>query len=304
VSQEDSTHEELTRYLLGEMPEDEQTDFEMRYFSDGQLFGELCARRNQLIDSYVSGQLSPSMRERFEAGIDKSWAINERIRFAETLQGAIDTRSVGLPPAPRQRHVRMPAELSRFVSSYGRLIVVATILVTLLGVGWLIVRSRREPFDGNEAGLANRSTSSADKGANAPNQPRPNLNGSPAPLTLTNESHDSILTVPLTSDLSANAADVTADVLIPPNAIIVKLILIIENPQAADYSAVVTTSKDGEVFKSDNLKPDENDIGKSVNLFVPANRLPAGDYVIRLTGMTANNETMNGGNYHLRVQQR
>jgi anti-sigma factor RsiW len=73
VNQDNSTNEELTRYLLGEMPEEEQTDFEMRYFSDGQLFGELCARRNQLIDSYVSGRLSPPMRERFEAGIDKSW---------------------------------------------------------------------------------------------------------------------------------------------------------------------------------------------------------------------------------------
>src|SRR6478735_3920663 len=159
------------------MPEEEQTDFEMRYFSDGQLFGELCARRNNLIDSYVSGRLSTPMRERFEAGIDKSWAINERIRFAETLQGTIDTRSVGLTSASQTRFGQTRAALSSFVARYGRLIIVTAIVLVLLGVGWLILRSRRqESVDVYQAGSGNPSSASADK----PATDRPNLATSPA----------------------------------------------------------------------------------------------------------------------------
>src|SRR5690242_5285877 len=85
------------------MSEEEQSEFEMRYFGDAQLFGQLCAWRNNLIDRYVSNELSPLMRQRFEAGIDKSWVVNERIRFAETLQGEIDVRGAGLVTQPRGR---------------------------------------------------------------------------------------------------------------------------------------------------------------------------------------------------------
>lgn len=301
VNQDNSTNEELTRYLLGEMPEEEQTDFEMRYFSDGQLFGELCARRNNLIDSYVSGRLSPPMRERFEAGIDKSWAINERIRFAETLQGAIDTRSVGLTSAPQTRYRQTRAALSSFVSSYGRLIIVATVLLVLLGVGWLILRSRRqESVDGNQAGLGNPSSASAEKSAIDPNQPRPT--GSAAPAQ-TRDNSGSLLTVPLTSDLTGTASDARADVLVLPSIVLVKLVLIVDDPRDADYTAVVTTAKDAEVFKTGSLKPHPNDAGRGVDLFVPANRLPDGDYVIHLSGVTANNETIAAGNYYLRVRK-
>jgi len=299
VNQDNSTNEELTRYLLGEMPEEEQTDFEMRYFSDGQLFGELCARRNNLIDSYVSGRLAPPMRERFEAGIDKSWAINERIRFAETLQGTIDTRSVGLTSASQTRYGQTRAALSSFVASYGRLIIVAAILLALLGVGWLILRSRyQESVDVDQAGSGNPSSASADN----PATDRPNLTTSPA-TAQTRDNSGSILTVPLTSDLTATASDARADVLVLPSIVLVKLILIVDDPRDADYTAVVTTAKDAEIFKTGSLKPHSNDAGRGVELYVPANRLPDGDYIVHLSGVTANNETIAAGNYYLRVRK-
>jgi hypothetical protein len=299
VNQDNSTNEELTRYLLGEMPEEEQTDFEMRYFSDGQLFGELCARRNQLIDSYVSGRLAPPMRERFEAGIDKSWAINERIRFAETLQGAMDTRSVGLTSAPQTHYGQTRAALSSFVASYGRLMIVAAIVLVLLGVGWLILRSRhQESVDLNQAGSGNPSSASADKSTTD----RPSLATSPA-AAQTRDNYGSILTVPLTSDLTATASDARADVLVLPSVVLVKLVLIVDDPRDVDYTAVVTTAKDAEIFRTGSLKPHPNDAGKGVDVYVPANRLPDGDYIVHLSGVTANNEAIAAGNYYLRVRK-
>jgi anti-sigma factor RsiW len=95
VSEENQANEELTRYLFGEMAEEEQTQLEAHYFADPDKFAELCAWRDRLIDRYMSEELSPSLRERFEAGIENAWVMNERIRFAETLQEAIDARHGG-----------------------------------------------------------------------------------------------------------------------------------------------------------------------------------------------------------------
>ena len=298
-------NEELTRYLLGEMSEEEQTEFEMRYFCDPQLFGELCAWRNNLIDRYVSGHLSSSMRERFEAGIDKSWAINERIRFAETLQGEIDVRGAGLPSPPRGRSIRTRESWLRFARIYRRPIVVATICLIIVGIGWLIVRSlQRGTHDGSETGYENSTSPTFDKAAASPNQSRVIPTGSPALSDKpTGDNSNSLLTVPLTSDSTGTANDVRADVLIPPSTVIVKLVLILDQPQDADYSAVVKTPKDAEIFRTDSLKPHTNEVGTAIDLFVPANRLPEGDYIVRLSGVTANNESIDAGNYHLRVRK-
>src|ERR1051325_11706286 len=92
VNPDNSANEELTRYLLGEMSEAEQTELEVRYFADPQLFAELCAWRSTLFDEYVCGELSPPMRIRFEAAIENSWIMNERIRFAETMHQAVAER--------------------------------------------------------------------------------------------------------------------------------------------------------------------------------------------------------------------
>jgi hypothetical protein len=111
------------------------------------------------------------------------------------------------------------------------------------------------------------------------------------------------LTVPLTSDLKGTASDARADVLVLPSIVLVKLVLIVDEPRDADYTAVVTTSKDAEIFKTDSLKALPNDAGRSVDFFVPANRLPDGDYVVHLNGVTANNERVAAGNYYLRVRK-
>ena len=133
MSAEKPTSEQLTRYLLGEMSEAEQTDLEMRYFADPQLLAELCAWRNYLIDGYVSNRLSPSMQDRFESGIEKSWAMNERIRFAETLQNAIDGRGQTSPfQTPRQ-------SVREFLVGHRVVVIVAVILVFLVAI-WLVLR--------------------------------------------------------------------------------------------------------------------------------------------------------------------
>jgi hypothetical protein len=285
------------------MSEEEQTEFEMRYFGDAELFGQLCAWRNHLIDGYVSGQLSPSMRQRFEAGIENSWAVNERIRFAETLQGEIDTRSGGFGSPRRGRFARIRESSWRAARGYRRPVLVAAILLSISGVAWLIFRSRQDSLN-ESARSENSSSGPSAQDPNRSTQSQPNLKESANNSgTRTSGDLSSVLTIPLTSAVTGTASDVRADVLIPPSTVIVKLVLIVDQPQDADYSAIVTTAKDAEIFRTDYLKPHTNEAGKAVELYVPANRLPEGDCIVQLRGVTANNESLAVEKYYLRVRK-
>lgn len=56
----------IRRYLLGELPEQEQTAVEARYFLDDAFFEQLVAAEKELIGRYVRGELSSEDHERFQ----------------------------------------------------------------------------------------------------------------------------------------------------------------------------------------------------------------------------------------------
>jgi hypothetical protein len=50
--------ERMTRYLLGDLPETEQTAVELEYFADPEKFEEIWSAENDLVDRYMRGGLS------------------------------------------------------------------------------------------------------------------------------------------------------------------------------------------------------------------------------------------------------
>ena len=56
----------IRRYLLGELPEQEQTAVEARYFLDDAFFEQLVAAEKELIGKYLRGELGSEDHERFQ----------------------------------------------------------------------------------------------------------------------------------------------------------------------------------------------------------------------------------------------
>jgi hypothetical protein len=79
--------ERAIRYLLGRMSEHEENEFEAQYFADDNLFEEMVGLENELIDSYVRGELSEPDRRQFEQGYLTSTARRKNLQFAEVLVG-------------------------------------------------------------------------------------------------------------------------------------------------------------------------------------------------------------------------
>src|SRR5260370_24083516 len=59
-------HRLMTRYLFGEVSEEERAEFEDKYLKNSDVFQELIGLENEIIDRYVLGELSQPDRERFE----------------------------------------------------------------------------------------------------------------------------------------------------------------------------------------------------------------------------------------------
>src|SRR6185369_2809482 len=89
----DELEQTVARYLLGELPEQEQAALEKSYFNDPHVFDQVVQVESRLVDAYARGQLSSEMRERLEESYLKHPSRRERVEFAKALTSRIDKRT-------------------------------------------------------------------------------------------------------------------------------------------------------------------------------------------------------------------
>jgi hypothetical protein len=96
----------VTRFLLGELSEEERTQVEERFLADNQFFEEVLSAEDALIDLYLLGQLTDEQRERAESLFRASDWQSREVSFTEELiasvrgadpAGGQDARAAGPP---------------------------------------------------------------------------------------------------------------------------------------------------------------------------------------------------------------
>src|ERR1051326_4704977 len=75
----------IARYLLGDLPEEQQVAIEDRAFSDQEYLALVTAVENDLIDEYVRQELSATERQQFETRFLASAERRKRVQFAIAL---------------------------------------------------------------------------------------------------------------------------------------------------------------------------------------------------------------------------
>jgi hypothetical protein len=80
----------IWRYLLGELAEADHTALEQELLIDRGKFDQVWAVENELVDSYVRGEMYRPARERFESHYLASPLHRERVAIAESFLGDID----------------------------------------------------------------------------------------------------------------------------------------------------------------------------------------------------------------------
>jgi hypothetical protein len=136
----------IHRYLLGELPETEQTSFERELLTDRDKFDQVWSIETELIDSYVRGEMSRADRERFEGHYMASPLHRERVAIARLLLENIDQQAIELlevdePKTVVPRWDNFPVPRRWLAPAFG----VASVLAFLLTIGsaWVLIERAR-----------------------------------------------------------------------------------------------------------------------------------------------------------------
>jgi hypothetical protein len=85
LSMNDKTDDLITRFLLGEVSEEERTQVEKRFLADNDFFEEVLSAEAALLDQYLLGQLSEERRERAQILFQSSPGQKREVEFASEL---------------------------------------------------------------------------------------------------------------------------------------------------------------------------------------------------------------------------
>ena len=78
-----------TRFLLGELSEEERTQVEERFLADNEFFEEVLSAEDALIDQYLLGRLTGEQRERAEGLFRSSDWQGREVSFTEDLIASV-----------------------------------------------------------------------------------------------------------------------------------------------------------------------------------------------------------------------
>jgi len=329
----------INRYLLGQMSEQEQSQFEERYFADDNLFEELRAVEGELIDAYVRGELSPPEREQFEKHFLTSPKRRQRVEFARTM---INTLALPRGQRERARDCARPApapwwrSLPDFLRSPRQVIgyaLAVALLAIAIGGPCLMIKVRRLQHQLDQMQAQQNALPGPDQDVRqqlAQQLARNNqlagelerekgqraqleqdlaqlrTQGSrdhPTPSTPSQPSPGlaSIILTPGGSVRGGGQANkLGIDASITQVQIQIKL-------AAADYKtyrAVLQKVGGAELHTWNDLKPQTTRDGKLIVLSLPAASLPLDDYQVTLSGATATGSFEDLGNYFLQIRKK
>lgn len=276
MENKDARDRRLIAYLLGQMSEAERTQLEDQYFAEDARFEYLAAVETDLIDSYVRGELAEPDRARFEQRFPRSPRLRARIALARQLQ-ARARLAIGIPadePARPQARSSRPA--TRATRSRPALIgaVSAVVVLIVAVVGWFAFQST--------------SSQAAPAGPNIPPPAagQPGQPASPDPQPVSAATHHTSTPGPITLVLapgSAGSRDDSALLTMPQGDDVVRIQIDHDGPARERYAVLVGTSDRQRVWTELDMTARAPG-AKGVILEIPVSSLPAGHYILTLSG--------------------
>jgi hypothetical protein len=300
-------HDERTiRYLLGDLPETEQTAVEQEYFVDQEKFEEVWATENDLVDRYVRGRLSRRERELFERNYLQSAKHRERVAISRKLLEAADRQVAenggAIVPAPG----RLMETFKALVTP--RFLAPATAFLLLLStLSWMMIERSRlnEELGKTQAQLSDQQrrereierqlAAEREQGAQLKSRIDRLLESIAQRPSLTPPSILSFLLKP--GGPTRTEGEPQQQITIPRETDLVKLQMKFEKGDSRRFQAAIRAVDSPQVWSQRSLKPGAG----VITVTVPANKLPMNDYILTLSATTPAGETEEINRYVFRV---
>jgi hypothetical protein len=308
-----------TRYLLGKLSDAESASLEERSFVDDNVFDEIEIAEDELIDAYVGDSLSAEDRERFENKLLQSERVAERVEFARLLS---ESRAA-------QVMVHEPAKkgwwLGFFDISFGAnpalsgAAATALFLIVLALPVFVWMRMRFEGQLNLERAAIEKQRQDVqkelDKVQARSTQLDQDLQTSQAEEKRLQEKLQE--TEELLAQANRQSALLASISLLPgsfrdpgkgpllrvsPTDRTIRLRLILDTEEDYDaYSARIISAANDNVLTSGVLKASRSGRSRVVNFTFAANKLPPGEYLVRVSGRTPSGTYEPIDDYSVRV---
>lgn len=296
---------QMHRYLLGDLPEEEAIALEERLFSEDETFEEICEIENRLVDGYVRGRLSPPDREKFERHYLSSPLHQKRVRVAQELIKRADASLLveewGEQPLARKTSVKQPI-------SWWSLAAAVVILLLSASLVWLSLersRLRREVARMALAGEAQRGReqSRADQAALARNQNeemKEALERLRAQSATPPPAPRGIFSFTLSPRLVRSQGE-TQSLSLPGTAGVVRLSMRVEQGDARTFQVVVREVGGPVIWRRSGLKPRLEQGDNKVVLDIPGGSLSPVDYILTLSVLDSAGARQEINRYFFRI---
>jgi len=314
----------ISRYLLGELPEEQQIEIEDRAFSDKDYLATITTVENDMIDEYVRGELSAPDRQRFESRFLASAERRNRVEFAKALRTVVS--------APEKHVIQTASGWSWRESLYvffnglnpaARLAFVAAAILVLAGAALLFVetlRLRRQVTQlqaEKQAGQNLQQSLEAERKRNEElnarldqeKQQREQTDESLRQLTETPEAKNPapapvIASLTLLPGLSRGGGQKpTLD--LSNDAHLVRLQIGIDpEEQYKSFAVELRTLAGRQVWNRENLAARTRRGSRAVGLTLPTTVLKSGEYELRLRGLTEGGGSEDVGFYYFNVRKK
>ena len=315
----------MSRYLLGELSEEQQVEIEDRAFADKDYLASITAVENDLIDEYVRQELSEADRRKFESRFLASAERRKRVEFAKALSQVPHVAKKTQPASWSWRE-----SLYAFISGLNpaaRFAFAAAMLVLVVGGAWLLTTTLRLRSQLTQLQAENQSRQTqrhaleqqieAERKRNEElnarlNQEKQQREQSDESLRQLSETADStnppprpvIATLTLLPGLSRGGGD-KPSLVMPGDARLVRLNIGIDpEEQYKNFAVELRTTAGRHVWNRENLAARNRSGARAIGLTLPASVLKSGEYEIRLRGLKEGGEAEDIGFYYFDVKKR
>jgi hypothetical protein len=295
----------ITRYLLGDLPEDVQVQVEDRAFTDQEYLRVVEAVEADLIDAYIRGELQPSQRRQFESRFLVSAERRKKVEFARALAQVTAEAKAASAPAQSGGAAQRSwlARLFRGPMPAFSFATVAVAVVLIVVVSWQTVwtarlRSRIDQLEAarnrqeqQEAALQNAVKAERARADDLSVQLQ--HGGPPAFASL----------VLMPGAIRGTNSD--PRLLLPHGAQLAVLHIQLEpRDEYPQYRAELRTQRGGEILTRSRLREQHSGAGRFVVLEIPAGILNPGEYELTLQGVAASGRSQDIDYYRFSVQKK
>lgn len=322
----------IAQYLLGELPEDQQVEIEDRAFGDEEFLASITSVENDLIDDYVRRQMPEDQRRQFESRFFASESRRKRVEFARAMVHVLnetrvterETRTVAAAPVSWREAL---AAFIHGLNPAGRIALALATLLLVIGGAWLIteilkLRSQLTHLQAQQQSHQNdrqtlerqveaerRRNEELAAQLDREKHQRAQTDESLRRLTETTNrpeepSRPIIASLLLLPGISRGATT-QPKLVLPARASLAQLQIGIDPEEDFQNFGVELRTVNGRpVWTRDHLTSRKTRGGRVVRLTLPASALNAGEYELRLKGVTASGETEDVGFYYFAVTKR